>query len=227
MWTRVKAAVVVLAAAAGLVISLLALADWNRATDRLELTDATPVEAPPPAQARPVEPGRKVPRADAGPDRMELRDGPVPTMLGIPSVGLSMPVRPVGVTPDLQMQLPDDPRILGWYRFGPAPGATGSTGSAVLAGHLDSERFGVGPLVRLRDVQVGERIDVRLVGGERREYAVTTVERFDRFQIPDALFARTGPALLRVITCGGDYDPSRGYEQNVVVTARPLPRPSP
>jgi hypothetical protein len=132
-----------------------------------------------------------------------------------------MPVRAVGVSPDGQMRLPPDPSVLGWYRFGPAPGST-SGGSVVLAGHLDSKRYGVGPLVRLRDAAAGQRIEVLSADGRARTYRVERVDRFDRQQLPAAVFARQGPERLRLITCGGDYHPVRGYEQNLVVTARPV-----
>jgi hypothetical protein len=51
---------------------------------------------------------------------------------------------------------------------------------------------------------------------------VVGVERFDRQGLPEELFSRQGPERLRVITCGGEYDPDAGgYQQNLVVTAAP------
>jgi sortase (surface protein transpeptidase) len=118
------------------------------------------------------------------------------------------------------MALPADPEVLGWYRFGPAPGA--GTGSVVLAGHLDSERYGLGPLVGLREVEVGDRLRVTRADGTARRYAVVDVRRYDRQALPEELFARTGPERLRIITCGGEYLPDAGgYQQNLVVTAVP------
>jgi hypothetical protein len=132
-------------------------------------------------------------------------------------------IRPVGVAQDGQMQLPPDPRVLGWYRFGPGPGS--GSGSAVLAGHLDSRRLGLGPLVRLRDVEVGDPVRVRLGDGTTRRYRVSDVTRYDRQALPNELFSRSGPERLRLITCGGAYDAeSGGYQQNLVVTATPSRR---
>jgi hypothetical protein len=139
--------------------------------------------------------------------------------LTVEAAGLAMPVRPVGVDGELRMELPDDPRVLGWYRHGPQPGE--GIGSSVLAGHLDSVRFGVGPLARLRDVSPGDEIEVTRRDGSVRVYVVDRVDRYDRTRLPAELFARTGPERLRLVTCGGDYVPGRGYEQNLVVTARP------
>lgn len=133
---------------------------------------------------------------------------------------IDSPVRPVGVAADGQMALPANPAVLGWYRFGPAPGD--GTGSVVLAGHLDSKRYGLGPLVALREVDVGDVVRVARSDGGLRRYAVVDIRRYDRQALPEELFARTGPERLRIITCGGEYDPENGgYQQNLVVTAAP------
>ncbi len=148
-----------------------------------------------------------------------------PVALTIGAVGLAMPVRPVGATADGQVALPPDPAVLGWYRYGPSAGP-GARGSAVLAGHLDSVRFGVGPLVALRDVATGDAVGVGLSDGRTRRFVVSRVDRYDRHQaLPAALFARVGPHRLRVVTCGGSYRPEAGgYQQNLVVTAVPAVR---
>jgi hypothetical protein len=110
--------------------------------------------------------------------------------------------------------------VLGWYRFGPAPGA--GTGSVVLAGHLDSVRYGLGPLVGLREVEVGDGVRVTRSDGTVEDYTVVDVRRFEGSALPEELFARTGPERLRIITCGGEYVPDQGgYQQNLVVTAVP------
>jgi hypothetical protein len=141
------------------------------------------------------------------------------------TAGIDSAVRPVGVTPDGQMALPDTPEVLGWDRFAPAPGA--GTGSVVLAGHLDSVRYGLGPLVGLREVEVGDGARVTRSDGTVEDYTVVDVRRFERSALPEELFARTGPERLRIITCGGEYVPDQGgYQQNLVVTAVPrLPGP--
>jgi hypothetical protein len=53
---------------------------------------------------------------------------------------------------------------------------------------------------------------------------VTTVTsvRKTSLDLP-GLFARDGPPLLHVVTCGGDFDrEKRRYDENVVVTAEPV-----
>jgi hypothetical protein len=158
-------------------------------------------------------------RADASLAALATRRTAAPVRVRVPALGLDADVRPVGVGGDRQMRLPDDPRVLGWYRFGSSPG---DDGSVVLAGHVDSRRFGVGPLVALQSIDVGTVVQVVTRPGEVRTYRVDSIERFDQQALPPAVFTRTGPERLRLVTCTGPYLPrAGGYQQNLVVTAVP------
>jgi hypothetical protein len=145
-----------------------------------------------------------------------------PRRVSIASVDISMKVRATGVTSDGQMELPNDPRTIGWYRFGALPGD--DRGSAVLGGHVDSVRYGTGPLARLAAVQEGARITVTGADGQRIDYRVTSVERITKSALPvDRLFAPDVDHRLVVVTCGGRYLPEAGgYEDNIVVIAEPV-----
>lgn len=207
-------------AVAGLVVSITAA--WFRLAPEQTDSDepgppvAAESSAPPgSATASPSPLSRRSADLDAAAEPPAAR----PVRVALSSVDIDSVVRPVGVARDAQMQLPPDPRVIGWYEFGPAPAS--GTGSVVLAGHLDSRRFGVGPLVRLRDVEAGDPVDVLLSDGTTSTYRVVQVERFDQQALPAEIFARTGAERLRVVTCGGSYDPDTGYEKNLVVTAVP------
>jgi hypothetical protein len=147
-----------------------------------------------------------------------------PQSVEVVGVGLTMPVKATGVAEDGQMALPADPRIMGWYRFGPEPGDR--RGSTVLAGHVDSREYGTGPLVRLASVQPGTEVVVTAADGTPLRYRVTTVERITQAALPvDRLFDPTGPHRLTLVTCGGRYLPEAGgYEDNILVTATPIGR---
>jgi hypothetical protein len=206
-------------------LMLVALA-WSRPGTRP--TDRGPGPGPVAGATRSPTPPSAEGSAPVGRSDVRLRPqqpdiGVVPVRVGIPSIDIVAPLRPVGVTGDGQMEIPPDPRVMGWYRFGASPGER-SRGSVVLAGHLDSRRFGLGPLARLRDMQPGDPVEVTLADGTGRSYRVTGLERYDRQALPAFLFSRTGPERLRVITCGGEYDAEAGgYQQNLVVTAVPEP----
>ena len=137
------------------------------------------------------------------------------------AVGLDLRVVPTGVAKNGQMALPDKPSQLGWYRFGAAPGDR--RGAVVVAGHVDSDRYGAGPLARVAGLERGDRIELRDDDGGTTTYEVTKVQRISKDDFsPDDVFDRSGPAVLRLITCGGAYDAENGgYQDNLVVTATP------
>lgn len=243
MRTTRAARVIAVVALVGLVISLTAA--WSR------LDPPSPVperEAGPPAVSTNVQAPRDLPPVAKPPWPSETRQSPStgsppvvgrddaglgafaaqaparPVRIRMASTRIDARVRPVGVASDGQMQLPPNPRVMGWYRYGPAP-ASGEGGSVVIAGHLDSNRFGLGPLVRLRDIELGESVQVAMSDGTMSTYTVERVQRFDRRGLPATLFSRTGPERLRIVTCGGAFDAEAGgYQQNLVVTAVPSGR---
>ncbi|WP_425844369.1 sortase domain-bontaining protein [Agrococcus sp. TSP3-2-1] len=143
-----------------------------------------------------------------------------PTRVQVPSVGIDLEVIPVGVREDGQMDVPELVREVGWYRFGPAPGA--DRGSAVLSAHVDSDR-GRAPMAELLGVRAGERVEVATASGADLRFRIVAVERFSKDELPlEQLFARDGDPLVRLITCGGEWDAAAGaYEDNIVVTAVP------
>ncbi len=166
------------------------------------------------------QPRRRVARSSAAlPDAD--RTSPRPVALRAPDIGLSAAVGPRGVGADGQMRLPRDPGRLGWYRFGPAPGS--GAGSAVLAGHVDSATYGVGPLARLAELRPGDTVEVRLASGRWRRFQVDSIQSFEREALPATVFTRSGPERLRLVTCTGPYLPEQGgYQENLVVTAVPV-----
>ena len=215
------------AAATGLLLSLVVVARAPAEPPAVrEVRGAASAAGRPVAAEEPVtlkaRPGDTVGRSTAAvPTRSAARDrGGRPVRLRVPGAALDARVVPVGVADGRQMRLPDDPRVLGWYRFGAAPRS--GTGSVVLAGHVDSREYGVGPLARLSGVRAGDVVEVALGPGRRSSYRVDSVERFDRQALPTSVFARTGPERLRIVTCTGPYLPEQGgYQQNLVVTAVP------
>ncbi|PJJ57375.1 LPXTG-site transpeptidase (sortase) family protein [Mumia flava] len=149
------------------------------------------------------------------------KEPPAPSRLRIPAANLSMPVRAMGVDKRGEMALPRRTTAVSWYRYGPGPFEAGAT---VLAGHVDTEEDGIGPLARVAGLRKGDRIVVDS-GRRRVVYRITSVTRVAQRDLDTAaLFSRTGPPRLHVVTCGGRYRPERGYEDNVVVAARPVER---
>jgi sortase (surface protein transpeptidase) len=139
----------------------------------------------------------------------------------VPLLGIDTGIDPVGVAADGQMAIPDDVDRVGWYRFGPVPGAAGS---AVIAGHVDDAEQGLGAIAPLREAAVGTEIAVTDAVGTTTRWWVVSRELISKQALPlDRLFARSGPPRLVLITCGGPFLPEyRSYRDNVVVVAEPV-----
>ena len=139
-----------------LVASLLALpfgAWWSVRPRSAVVTSASgQLDDPEPSQpviTQPVESPTAAKRR--GPGR--------PKKLIVSRLGISVPIVATTVDDRGQMELPARPSEIGWYAYGPKPGS--AAGSAVLAGHVDSRRFGVGPLVRLQRARPGDVVVVQ------------------------------------------------------------------
>ena len=146
--------------------------------------------------------------------------------LSIPAIDVRAAVDPVGVQADGAMVVPKEVDRVGWYRYGPPPGAP--AGSAVVAGHVDSRAQGRGAMFRLRELGVGDRVDVRLGDGRTVRYAVTGKQTLVKKRLPtEQLFTRDGAPRLVLVTCGGPFVKElSSYRDNVVVVAEPVGAPS-
>jgi Sortase domain len=153
----------------------------------------------------------------------------VPTWLRIPAIGVSAPVKPMGLLRDGFIQVPPlvpHSNLVGWYKYSPLPG---ELGPAVLVGHRDSD--GVAVFFLLGDLRRGERIYIHRADGSTAIFTVTKVQNFEKSTFPSTLvYGPTPYSALRVITCGGVFNYAIGsYEQNIVVyatlTGARTPRP--
>ncbi len=159
----------------------------------------------------------------------------VPVRVAASAVGLDSGVIPVGVTDKGDVAVPADPARAGWYRFGPAPGAT--QGSAVLVGHVDNDDGDIGEFAALYDIRAGDSIEVEVrpgnppgsaddrkgAGTHTLDYRVTGRFTVAKEQLPDAVFRRRGTPVLTLITCAPPFDRAHGgYRNNLVVTAVPV-----
>ena len=143
---------------------------------------------------------------------------PPPVSLTIPVIGVRTRLIRLGLTASGALRPPSTTAVAGWYTGSPPPGATGSS---VIAGHVDSHT-GPGVFFRLRLLHRGDRVYVRQAGGREAVFRVTAVRRYAKARFPTRLVYGATPAPgLRLITCGGTFDPASGsYLSNIVVYAR-------
>ena len=141
-----------------------------------------------------------------------------PTWLSIPSLAIRTRLIHLGLNRNGTLQVPSSTTVAGWYTKSPRPG---TIGSAIIAGHVDS-RTGPGIFFWLRTLHRGDRIYVGRADGTMAVFTVTKVRKFAKDKFPTkAVYGPVPDAELRLITCGGIFDRSRGsYLSNVVVFAR-------
>jgi hypothetical protein len=136
-----------------------------------------------------------------------LAPAPKPVWLTIPALGVKAPIVTLGLNRNGTLQVPSSTTVVGWYTNSPRPGATGS---AVIAGHVDS-RSGPGVFFWLRTMHRGERIYVRRADGTLAVFTVTAVRTYAKARFPTAtVYGPVPDAELRLITCGGTFDYARG-----------------
>jgi hypothetical protein len=143
-----------------------------------------------------------------------------PVAVEVPSIGATGPVRPGGADASGGLEIPGDAKELVWWKYGPTPGAPGS---AVIAGHLDWKHVR-GVFNRLADTQLGDLVTVTYASGRTQGFVVDSVELVDKPAVAiNGTFTRDGEPVLRLVTCGGDFDYGvHHYKSNVVVTAHPI-----
>ena len=167
----------------------------------LDTPTATPIPTPPPSNA------------------------PVAHMI-IEKLGVDAPVVTMGVDANGIPQVPYDPSEVVWYNFSSKPG-WGS--NAVFAGHVDWTVNGqpvTAVFYFIRDLKVGDIIDVKLEDGTDYKYKVVGVEA-----IPDTdpralqMMGPTSTDMITLITCGGVFTREAGnpyggnYDQRQFVRA--------
>ncbi|MFB8148082.1 class F sortase [Microbacterium sp. NPDC056003] len=144
-----------------------------------------------------------------------------PVRVVVTTIGADVPVIAVGVETGGFMELPVDPAVAGWYRYGADPSS--ADGNIVISAHVDAPQYPIGPFSRLRELPAGASIDVTDASDALHRYTVESVTYYPKSELPvDELFARDGARNLVLITCGGEFDARTGrYADNVVVIATP------
>jgi sortase (surface protein transpeptidase) len=158
---------------------------------------------------------RTVAGSDADDARQAEDAAPAPTGVRIPALDIDAPMMELGLEEDHSLEVPEDADVTGWWTGGSAPG---ERGPAVVVGHVDSYE-GPGVFFRLAELEPGDHVTIDREDGTAVTYAVQRAEwhRKDAFPTED-VYGATDEATLRLVTCGGEFDPhARSYEENLVV----------
>jgi len=139
-----------------------------------------------------------------------------PVSISIPDLSIAQGLIELGVTPDLQLEVPTNGDDIGWWNTGPSPG---EPGGAVIAAHVSWNGGQPAIFVDLDDLPMGAEIIVDRADGTTATYVVARIERYAKEDFPNELiYRRDGPTQLYVITCAGDLV-NGSYAENIVVFA--------
>ncbi|MCD7439752.1 class F sortase [Streptomyces lincolnensis] len=184
------------------------------------LRSGAETHAPPQPSAAQAHVGR-----DDGPARSARYERSAPALppsppdrIRIPSIRVDAPLTGLGLTGTGSLDVPParHENLAGWYEAGTTPG---ETGTAIVAGHVDNAD---GPAVfyALGALKKGDAIEVDRRDGGVAVFTVDAVEVYKATGFPDAkVYGAAARPELRVITCGGGYSRTTGYQGNVVVFA--------
>jgi hypothetical protein len=181
---------------------------------------------PPPSAAGSFEPSVAIPVGRRSPEPVPKVGGLVlpsskPIAIDIPAIGVHSALQLVGLTAEHTLQVPaPGPHYneAAWYKYSSTPG---STGPAVIVGHVDSAAQGPSVFFNLGDVQPGDRVLVTRADGLVADFTVDGVRSYPKDHFPTTLvYGKNEHAVLRLITCGGPFDNATGhYLDNIVVFA--------
>ena len=141
-----------------------------------------------------------------------------PVSISIPSLGVNARLIKVGLDKNGSMQVPKSGTFAAWYTGLASPG---EMGPAIIVGHVNM--FGRnGVFFGLKTMKRNDLISVLRSDGETVKFQVDSVKAFSKGAFPTQLvYGAIDYAGLRLITCGGVFDPKTGhYKSNIIVFAR-------
>jgi hypothetical protein len=244
--TFVIGTVLALGAAAALVVAVVAGNSGHSpgANDHLGPTSAATGSSAPTSTVG----GTSVPGVSATPSSSSSSSVPVTggvtsvsdigatgSSLIIPKIGVDAELYPtgaVGAPETAALTIPEDIHTVAWWdgtvqdggktvqEDAPKPG---QPGVALIAGHIDAAGEGPGALYNLKDLVVGDEIEIVDSNRQTSTWAVSAPpDTTLKTELPSSLWVTTGPPKLALVTCGGPFDSATGhYVDNVIVWASP------
>lgn len=199
------------------VLTTASLALFAGAGGTIGLAAASQQHAPEPAQSAAGRTRPAVSSPTVGPTL--ARSDPV--TIGIPAIGVTSGLQDLGLAPTGAIAVPSPGPAYNeaaWYDGSPTPG---QIGPSIIEGHIDSAATGPSVFFRLGALVPGDTVDVTLADGVVAVFTVTGVRQYPKATFPTGMvYGNTDFAALRLITCGGAFDPATGhYLANTVVFA--------
>lgn len=144
-----------------------------------------------------------------------------PVSISIPGINVASVVNPIGLADDGALDVPtgDQYDEAAWFTGSPTPG---EIGPAVVEGHVTSSGSTPSVFFELAALTAGDRVSVDRADGSVATFEVYRVQSYAKNDFPTGVvYGNTEGPELRLITCGGEYDPDgRRHLDNTVVYAR-------
>lgn len=187
--------------------------DTASATQTAPAAGATTAQAEQPEAAAPEEP------------QIEAMPPSAPVSVDIPSIDVTSELHPLGLNDDGTLQVPSGELYnqAAWYEGSPTPG---ELGPSVIEGHVTSQGSVPSVFFELGELGRGDTVEVTREDGSVATFRVYATDSFPKDDFPKvAVYGNTQVPELRLITCGGDYDPqARAHVDNIVVFAKLVPQ---
>lgn len=177
------------------------------------------------AQAKPRNIGTvpTVPTVPAAVTRV-LPTAVAPNRIDIPKLKQSARIVSVATTPNGELDVPVNPKVVGWWRYGAKPGAR--KGTAILAGHVNYAGVD-GSMAKIGKLAPGDLVYVygkhNADNKTKVRFKVTGVRTYHKTVLPyKKIFDQKTLGRIAIVTCGGPFDAATGsYLDNIVVFALP------
>lgn len=171
-----------------------------------------PPEAPPSPTALPTE---EKPDVD-----VEALPASEPVGIEIPAIEVTSPLHPLGLREDGSLEVPSGDRYdeAAWYDGSVTPG---EAGVSVIEGHVTSQGSVPSIFFELGALEPGDEVEVERDDGTTATFEVYALDTFPKDGFPTGrVFGNSDTPELRLITCGGVYNPEeQSHEDNIVVFA--------
>jgi LPXTG-site transpeptidase (sortase) family protein len=142
-----------------------------------------------------------------------------PGKIELPSLGVSGCIQKVGIDQHNAVAVPGNVHVAGWYVKSVVPG---EKGVSLIDGHMQG-RYSDGVFKKLDRLQAGQRVDIQLGNGQRRQFEVLRIDSYAADAASQEMLKPIEGAdrQLTLITCGGKYDKqTKSYDRRVVVRTK-------
>ena len=162
----------------------------------------------------PVTPPEQVPRIVHDATSIAIISRPV--QLKIDIINIVTTIQAVGLTPNGDMDIDENPEEVAWYKLGPKPG---EEGSAVIAGHYGWKNGVASVFNDLNKLVKGDEILVVGEDGQARKFIVSRTATYAPDQdATDVFRSDDGKAHLNLVTCQGSWNNTLStYSERLVV----------